>query len=241
MNDVNAAWDSFDETAALPCSTGNSIPACTINTPSPSPSPIYISTRTRIAKLKTKRGFVSVDLSSYFWKIAVIPYWRQKEGVTKKQMKFVTTSAEQLALITSRIDPGEISSQYVIRRIENPDGKIKFKDVRKITLGLSKKDITSYRSKQKGAFYNCFALVIRVLYQSEFHEIHVKVFNTGKLEIPGVQNEEIFRRAMELLCRELTACAECKESWTIADVSTVLINSNFSYISSQNRTYKCLS
>ena len=132
MNDVNAAWDSFDETTTLPSLTGNSPPApdiaCPSPSPSPTPSPIYISTRTRIAKLATKRGFISVDLSLYFWKISVIPYWRQKEGVTKKQMKFVTTSAEQLASITSRIDPGEISSQYVIRRIENPEGKIKFKD-----------------------------------------------------------------------------------------------------------------
>ena len=153
-------------------------------------------------------------------------------------MKFVSTNPEQLAAITTKNNSDEFCDQHVIRRIENPDGKIKFKDVRKITVGLSKKDITSYRSKQKGAFYNCFALVIRVLHADTFHEIHVKVFNTGKLEIPGVQNEAVFNRAMELLCEEMIFCSNHRETWSIVDVNTVLINSNFScgYLQSSGRS-----
>ena len=56
---------------------------------------------------------------------------------------------------------------------------------------MSKKDIVSYRTKKKSAFYNCFVLIMRLLYNGIFREIHVKVFNTGKLEIPGIQNDQL--------------------------------------------------
>lgn len=227
MDDVNAAWDLFDGQS---CQDHDAPAAFTPyrDAPVPKPTPIYISTRTRIARLKTGLGLASVDLKHCFWGLNVIDYWEQKEGIVKKQMKFVSTRAEDLEGILGRIDPQSINDQFVITSIRNPEGKIKFKDVRKITVGLSKKDITSYRSKQKGAFYNCFALVIRVWHISSFHEIHVKVFNTGKLEIPGVQNEDIFNKALDILCSALGACIPNLKDWSITDVSTVLINSNFS-------------
>ena len=50
--------------------------------------------------------------------------------------------------------------EYIISRIINPTGRIKFRDIRKISIGLSQKDITSYRSKKRSAFYNCFVLII---------------------------------------------------------------------------------
>ena len=62
--------------------------------------------------------------------------------------------------------------------------------MRKIDIGMSKKDLTSYKTKKKGAFYNCFALILRILYNDEYKEIHVKVFNTVKLEIPGIHYDE---------------------------------------------------
>ena len=58
----------------------------------------------------------------------------------------------------------------------NADGKVKFKDIRKISIGTCKKDILSYRSKKKSAFYNCFVLILRVKEDDIFKEIHVKVF-----------------------------------------------------------------
>jgi hypothetical protein len=76
--------------------------------------------------------------------------------------------------------------------IDNPNGRIKFKDIRKITIGVSKKDIMSYRSKKKQAFYNCFVMILRIKIDELFREFHIKVFNTGKLEIPGVQSEAMF-------------------------------------------------
>ena len=35
----------------------------------------------------------------------------------------------------------------------------------------------------------CFAIILRFYQGGEFKEIHVKVFNTGKLEIPGLLND----------------------------------------------------
>ena len=82
--------------------------------------------------------------------------------------------------------------EQIIKQINNPTARrIKFKDERKITVGVSKKDIMNCRGKAKNAFYNCFALIFRFKYQGTFKEIHVKVFNTGKLEIPGILNDEI--------------------------------------------------
>ena len=83
--------------------------------------------------------------------------------------------------------------QFIITQIINPTGRIKFKDIRKISIGLSNKDITSYRSKKKSAFYNCFVLIMRVKEKDVFKEIHVKVFNTGKLEIPGIRTDELLK------------------------------------------------
>ena len=41
----------------------------------------------------------------------------------------------------------------IIQQIDNPNArKVKYKDVRKINIGLCKKDLTSYRTKRKGHF-----------------------------------------------------------------------------------------
>ena len=89
--------------------------------------------------------------------------------------------------------------QQVIEHIENPEGRIKFKDQRKISVGVCKKDILSYRSKKKRAFFNCFVLIMRIYDKEIFKEMHIKVFNTGKLEIPGVQNDELLEQVLQLL------------------------------------------
>ena len=156
----------------------------------PKCSDIYISTKTKIAFLNCQ-----INLYEIFWKIIVNEYHNPIEGVIKKQMKFNSNSVEELENIKTKLNDlhkNDHIDEYVLNHIDNPNGRIKFKDVRKISVGLSKKDITSYRCKKKSAFYNCFVLIIRLLNNNIFKEIHVKIFNTGKLEIPGIQNDEIF-------------------------------------------------
>jgi TATA-box binding protein (TBP) (component of TFIID and TFIIIB) len=61
-------------------------------------------------------------------------------------------------------------------------------------------------------------------------EIHVKVFNTGKMEIPGIQSDETLYKTLDLLCLVLnryTSLTEIKYSKDEKDIQTVLINSNF--------------
>lgn len=151
-------------------------------------------------------------------------------GIIKKQMKFNSLSPEELVEVQSKIPDNIHTDQHLISRIENPVGRIKFKDVRKVSIGLCKKDITSYRCKKKGAFYNCFAVILRIEHDGTFKEIHVKVFNTGKLEIPGIQTDDVLVKTLDLLTAILSPIVspELSLTWDEDKSETVLINSNFS-------------
>lgn len=199
----------------------------------PTCSPIYISTKTKISFLNTH-----IDIKKVFWDIPIMPYASQCPGIIKKQIKFSCTTKEELQEIEAHTqkeidkNDGFIETQ-IIEHIDNPDGRIKFKDHRKINIGLSKKDILNCRSKKKRAFFNCFVLIIRVEDENSppdariFKEMHIKVFNTGKLEIPGIQHEDSLQNVIDILIRTLKTVigehVECQKD----KCETVLINSNF--------------
>ena len=190
------------------------------NANAPTPSDIYISTKSKIAYLTEP-----VDLK-VFWDIPVIPYATPTNGVIKKQIKINSKSQEELDEIQSRLQKELYFDEHVMSHIDNPSGRIKFKDIRKITIGISKKDIMSYRSKKKQAFYNCFVMIIRLKVAEEFKEFHIKVFNTGKLEIPGVQNDMIFELVLKSIISILQPHSPTQLSYNKTS-DTVLINSNF--------------
>jgi hypothetical protein len=191
-----------------------------INTPKA--SNIYISTKTKIAYLNTV-----VDLKKIFWDVPIINYSKPQNGVIKKQMKFNSFTKEELDEIQSKINYDEYCEEHVITHIDNPAGRIKFKDIRKISIGISKKDIMSFRCKKKSAFYNCFVIILRMKVDNIFKEFHVKVFNTGKLEIPGIQNERIFGLILEEILKTLQPHIKDKLDYKPDSNETVLINSNF--------------
>ena len=93
-----------------------------------------------------------------------------------KQMKFNSIEKQELEEIQQHLKLESCVEENVMTSIDNPSGRIKFKDIRKISVGISKKDVLSYRSKKKSAFYNCFVLILRILDEGEFKEFHVKVF-----------------------------------------------------------------
>jgi hypothetical protein len=186
----------------------------------PEPTPIYISTKSKIAYLQDP-----IDLSM-FWNIPVIPYATPSNGVIKKQIKFNSKSAEELNIIQQRLQKEIYYDEQVMTHIDNPNGRIKFKDIRKITVGISKKDIMSYRGKKKQAFYNCFVMIIRIRMNGVFREFHIKVFNTGKLEIPGVQSDEMFETVLKNIISILQPYSGTQLSYKQTS-DTVLINSNF--------------
>lgn len=188
----------------------------------PKASAIYISTKTKIAYLNTP-----IDLKSVFWQIPVLQYATPSDGVVKKQIKLNSATIEELNFIQERLKSETFFEEHIITSINNPTGRITFKDIRKISIGISKKDLTSYRCKKKSAFYNCFVLIFRMKIDDAFKEYHVKVFNTGKLEMPGVQNEGIFKKMLDFLIVTMQPYVETKLECANSTHETVLINSNF--------------
>lgn len=193
-----------------------------MNNIAPKATDIYISTKTKIAYLNE-----TIDLKSIFWKVPVISYSTPINGVIKKQMKFNSISKEELEFIQNKIKDESYFEEHIITHIDNPAGRIKFKDIRKISIGISKKDILSYRCKKKSAFYNCFVIILRMKIENIFKEFHVKVFNTGKLEIPGVQNETTFQMILSEVVKTLQPYINSKLDYKPNSEETVLINSNF--------------
>jgi len=237
---IDAEWENFissksdDETTSDDDDDANEIIQQTqeefisanlafdLNSEAPKPSNIYISTKTKIAYLNKL-----IDLKQIFWEIPVIPYAKPSNGVIKKQMKFNSNTSEELLFIQDKLKSETYFEEHIITHIDNPTGRIKFKDTRKVSIGVSKKDLMSYRCKKKSAFYNCFVLITRMKVEGIFKEFHIKVFNTGKLEIPGVQSEPIFEmilnQIVEILQPYIVGTLGYKENTT----ETVLINSNF--------------
>ena len=188
----------------------------------PKATNIYISTKTKIAYLNTQ-----IDLKNVFWRVPVIPYATPANGVIKKQMKFNSTAIEELEYIETKLKDEKYFEEYIITHIDNPAGRIKFKDIRKVSIGVSKKDLLSYRCKKKSAFYNCFVLILRTKVLDSYKEFHIKVFNTGKLEIPGVQSEPLFEQILAQVLETLQPYVEHPLGYKENSTETVLINSNF--------------
>jgi hypothetical protein len=186
----------------------------------PEPTNIYISTKSKIAYLEKP-----IDLK-IFWDIPVISYATPKNGVIKKQLKLNSKTPEDLLIIQNLLKKELYYDEHIMSHIDNPNGRIKFKDIRKITVGISKKDIMTYRSKKKQAFYNCFVMILRIKIDSAFREFHIKVFNTGKLEIPGVQSDPIYETVLKNIIDILQPYHDYTLSYKQTS-DTVLINSNF--------------
>jgi TATA-box binding protein (TBP) (component of TFIID and TFIIIB) len=187
-------------------------------------SDIYISTKTKISYLNTP-----VDIKKVFWSIPISPYSTPQECVIKKQIKVSTTDPNELKEIKELLKNEKYYHEQEIEHIDNPEGRIKFKVQMKINIGLCKKDILNYRCKLKRAFFNCFVLIMRVKDPSSdiFKEMHVKVFNTGKLEIPGIQSDESLTHVLNLLIGILKPIIGNDIGYIPDKCETVLINSNF--------------
>lgn len=157
---------------------------------------LYISTQTKIFFLNQ----TSLDVQKIFWNTKIIPYWQNTNGVIKKQIRFISKTREEFVQYEEKRNQENYYTEKIMKQIDNPNArKIKFKDVRKLTVGISKKDIMNCHGKNKNAFINCFAMILRVEQNGMFHEIHVKVFNTGRMAIPGIVNESLLENTKELL------------------------------------------
>jgi hypothetical protein len=203
---------------------------------------LYISTKTKVLYLNRE-----IDIGSIFWKIPIIDYGTPSEGVVQKQMKVVCKTEEEFAEYQRHLVDVPYYKEHIIKQINNPSARrIKFKDERKITVGVNKKDIMNCRGKVKNAFYNCFAVYIRFQYLGVFKEIHVKLFNTGKLEIPGILNVELLETVKGLILKYIGPHineGEAPLTFNESDKDMgVLINSNFNcgYYINRDQLYSIL-
>ena len=202
-------------------------------------SNIYISTKTKISYLNTP-----IDIKKVFWSIPISPYSTPNECIIKKQIKVSTTDPKELEEIKELLKNEKYYQEQEIEHIDNPEGRIKFKVQLKVNVGLCKKDILNYRCKLKRAFFNCFVLIMRIKDHTgeNFKEMHIKVFNTGKLEIPGIQTDESLTHVLELLISILKPIVGSHINFIPDKCETVLINSNFNcgYFINRDKLYNIL-
>ncbi len=206
----------------------------------PTPSSLCISTKTKISFLNTD----NIDISSLFWNVPILPYYLPGEGIIKKQIKLSShnpTETEDIDYELSQVrSRNEYCEETIIDNINivdevTPGASNKYKMSRKVSIGLCKKSIANQTNKQKRAFFNCIVLILRIHMEREvvpYKEIHVKIFNTGKMEIPGIQNDDMYHGVIDLIIRTLRECGVMGnkgETLTCFNEKseTVLINSNF--------------
>jgi hypothetical protein len=196
---------------------------------------LIISTKTKVLFLNR-----AVDIRGLFWNIPIVEYWKPLRGVVKKQMKIVSKTPEEYEDYKTKLIGIPYYIENILKQIHNPEARrIKFKDERKLTVGMSKKDIMNCRGKVKNAFYNCFAMILRFQKRdqlngsNDFREVHVKIFNTGKMEIPGIVNKELLEDVKIMILEILRTYSEPNDELDEIDFvenekeDSVLINSNF--------------
>ncbi len=182
---------------------------------------IYISTKTKIAYLNT-----SIPLHDIFWKLPVLDYSIPKNGILKKSIKINCMNETETKELNNLINNEKNINISIISDLKTDKH---YKDVRKIDIGICKKDLLSYRMKKKGAFYNCFAIIMRVLFEDKYKEVHIKIFNTGKLEIPGIRDEKLLHLSLNKLNEILIQLMNNDTiKYNKDNIQNVLINSNFS-------------
>tara|TARA_B100000902_G_scaffold399984_1_gene474247 strand:- start:6827 stop:7888 length:1062 start_codon:yes stop_codon:yes gene_type:complete len=204
----------------------------------PKCSDIYISTKTKISYLNKV-----IDLNYLYWLLPIIEYHNDSEGIIKKQMKFQCTTKEDVDILIEKASKYYYYKSDILCCIDNPNGKIKFKDTRKISIGICRKDILNTRCKIKSAFYNCFVVVFRIKQDDNYKEIHIKIFNTGKLEIPGIKDDKLLNIVLDKLIYIISKTEKYTDiNYINESTETVLINSNFNcgYFISREKLYDIL-
>ena len=214
LGDLGTDWDQFMKGtfSAVSHAVGPSSLAY------PNPTPLHFSTQTFITQLNRH-----VELQELFWGLELIPYDSHQTGLCKKQMKFTSNTPEEVEQLMQKLESYRPNQVMVIRKITLPD---KFKDIRKISIGMSKKDLAPNRvTKSKGAFFNCLVVNVRIFIgKGMFKDHHVKLFNTGNVEIPGIQNSAHVPLIMDILERSVRKLHPIDR---VPEYKIVLINSHF--------------
>ena len=152
--------------------------------------PLYISTRTKIFYLNAP----ALDVAEVFWKLPVMDYNTAASGIVKKQITVKLRSKKEVSDYMVVRDQGVVNTYHqerVTKEVTNDNVNARrnqFKIERIMSVGVSKKDIMNCHAKEKRAFINCFALTYRIYSKKtgRYCELHMKIFGTCKLTIPGI-------------------------------------------------------
>ena len=130
----------------------------------------------------------------------------------------------------------------ILNQIDNPNGRVQFKDVRKVDIGFCKNDVLKPKKESKSAFYNCFVIIFRKIFQGTYREFHVKLFNSGKVEIPGIQSEDMVDEVVDILIRFIQPHFDTEIQEMKSKRELVLVNSNFNcnYYLNRNKLVQIL-
>ena len=99
-------------------------------------SDIYISTKTKI-------GYLDHEINIYdvFWKISLLNYHDLKEGFIKKQIKLSFYNDNEVNEFKNKLKNYNYYNSKQLVDINNPNGRIKFKNIKIVTIGVCKKDL----------------------------------------------------------------------------------------------------
>lgn len=235
IDSINADANQSND---IVCRTNTATPQL-LHTHVPMPSPVHISTKSKIAYLNCP-----IDLA-IFWDIPIAsysyPFFNPNEmHVIKKQIKITCESQAEYEHMQHQINQEPRHCEQIVIKSTR---RIKFQEVQKISIGISSKDINVKQdAKQKHAFFNCFVLILRVIVNGGINnmckEYHAKVFNTGKIEIPGVPNDDIFDQVLNTTVALIQKHTSQKIE-VLPKIDTILINSNFNCNFYINREALC--
>ena len=220
-------------------------------------SPLHISTKSRLLTIN-----IPID-PDIFWVIPVIPYSTPDIGVIKKLRKFNSNSQEELNTIlklsgadtelsgadtelscennnnNNMVSPCNRYIHKVTTHLDDTNTKIKYKDIRFITMGIDIKDIekTPKKKSKIKTFHNCVVLSLRLkLIDNVFKEFHVKLFNDnqmggmtrGRIEIAGVKLDSYTTMVYNYIINMLHATRPATiEDVKLVDQRIILTNSDF--------------
>jgi len=70
-------------------------------------------------------------------------------------------------------------------------------------------------------------MIMRIKLNGRFKEMHVKVFNTGKIEVPGIKEDSVMDIILNNIIQYIKPYTIDNLTWRPETLQTILINSNF--------------
>ena len=163
-------------------------------------------------KTRTQRYFlhrpIRTELEDLFWSIPVLPYESLREGVVAKDMRVQYKDPALLVryeqeVETTRTQHPSLRVQETIFPIRNPA----IVAYRRIQIGVQGKELRIQTRRTTRAFSYCFVVYVRWRLRPDaaFTETHVKLFNSGQIDVPGLLTHEALTHLRNLLWRCLFA------------------------------------